>query len=128
MNHVWFFRFFHTLTSLFTNPVSAVETQQYHNVWAILFTCRKTGPYYYCMICLLIKIFHLFSTKTIKFLRLPNFFYLEKLSICFNIFIPRLKKPHPATPKKLMIEYPVAEVTLRHWFCTRVVFYTYGPP
>ena len=67
MNHVWFFRFSHTWTSLFPNPVSAVETQQYHNMWAILFTCHKTGPYYYCMICLLIKIFHLFP------LRLSNF-------------------------------------------------------
>ena len=26
MNHVWFFRFFHTGTTLFTNSVSAVET------------------------------------------------------------------------------------------------------
>ena len=77
-----------------------METQQYHDMWAILFTCHKTGLYYCCLISLLIKIFHLFSTKTIKFLRLPNFFHLEKLSICFNIFIPRLKKATPSHTQK----------------------------
>ena len=30
--------------------------------------------------------------------------------------LPRLKEQHPAPPKKLMIEYQVAEVTLRHCF------------
>ena len=33
MNRVWLFRFIHTLTSLFTNPVSAVEAQQHHNIY-----------------------------------------------------------------------------------------------
>ena len=69
---------------------------------------------YFHINCDYIKIFDLFPTETIKFLWLPNFLHLEKLSICFNICIPRLKKPHPVTPKKIMIEYPVIEVTLRH--------------
>ena len=34
--------------------------------------------------------------------------------MCSSIFMPSLKKPHPATPKKLLIEYPVTEITLRH--------------
>jgi len=72
----------------------------------------------YCMICLVIKIFHLFSTKTIKCLRLPNSSTWRNFYCVLAYLNPASRshtQPHPATPKRLMIEYPVAEVTLCHW-------------
>ena len=100
MNHVWFFRFSHTWTSLFPNPVSAVETQQYRNMWAILFTCHKTGPYYYCMICLLIKIFYLFPLRLSNFCGSLIFSTWRNFQYVLTYLYPGSRshtQPHPKT-------------------------------